>query len=148
MKPVILRSLVAVTVLAGGIGSATVWSEDAAHYAAAVRVTPLLKTTTTSSGKPLEYLKTDHPEAQALIVEIPPGTETGWHLHPVPAYAYILSGSVRVTVRDGDSRVFKAGEAFAEMKDQWHNGYNEGSEPVRILMFVTGQTGTAFTVRE
>lgn len=130
------------------LGAGVALAEQGAHYAAAVKLTPLLKTTTTSSGKPLEYLKTDHPEAQALIVEIPPGTETGWHLHPVPAYAYILSGSVRVAVRDGESHVFKAGDAFAEMKDQWHNGYNEGSEPVRILMFVTGETGTAFTVRE
>ena len=60
MKTGFVRRMGALALLALGAGVAL--AEQGAHYAAAVKLTPLLKTTTTSSGKPLEYLKTDHPE--------------------------------------------------------------------------------------
>ena len=42
----------------------------------------------------IRYPQVDDPEVQSLIVEIPAGGETGWHTHPVPAYAYILAGTI------------------------------------------------------
>lgn len=29
---------------------------------------------------------------------------------------------------------------------QWHNGYKRGAEPMKILMFVTGEVGRPFAV--
>lgn len=116
-------------------------------YKPAVKVEPILKTTTTTSGDPIRYPDFPDPEVQSLIVEIPPGGETGWHYHPVPAYAYILSGSIEVESEGGAKRVFKAGDSFAEMVDRKHDGRVVGSEPVRILMIVTGAKGKPFSVR-
>jgi len=117
----------------------------AGEYTKGVAVKPLLTTSTTASGQPIVYPKTDKPEVRMLLVEIPPGGETGWHQHPMPAYAYLLSGSVTVQTATGKTYTFHAGEAFAETVGVLHNGKNTGTEPARILMTVTSQKGTATT---
>ena len=117
----------------------------ATEYTQDVRVVPLLKTTTTSTGQAIEFPK--DVEVTALEVEIAPGKETGWHQHPVPGYAYILSGSVVIEVEGGETRRFDAGDAFVEVINTAHNGKNPGSEPVRILVFFSGEPGRPFTVR-
>lgn len=116
-------------------------------YHAAVQVTPLLRTTTTSVGDPIFYPQIDNPEVTAVLVEIPPGAETGWHEHPVPCYAYMMTGTVVVETEDGTTRSFSAGEAFAEMMNRLHNGRNPGPETVRLVMFITGEKDQPFTVR-
>ncbi len=126
--------------------STAVHGEEPA-YLPAVRATPILRTTTTSGGQPIVYPKTAQPEVSALLVEIPVGAETGWHRHPFPCYAYILSGELTVEVEGGKINHFKAGDAMAETVDLLHNGKNTGSEPVRLVMFVTGEKGQPFTVK-
>ena len=133
--------LIATTALLAFAGSAA--AEEA--YRPAVKVEPILKTTTTTSGDAIAYPDFTDPEVQSLIVEIPPGGETGWHLHPVPIYAYILSGSIEVESEGGAKRLFEAGESFAEMVNRKHDGRVVGDEPVRILMIVTGEKGKPFT---
>jgi hypothetical protein len=61
-------------------------SNEAEGYQKQVQVTPLLKTTVTSAGQPIAYPQIIDPEVTVLLVEIPPGTETGWHKHPFPCY--------------------------------------------------------------
>ena len=117
----------------------------AGEYAKAIVVTPLLKTSATASGQAIEYPKTASPEVRMLLVEIPPGTETGWHKHPMPCYAYILSGSVTVELENGTHYTFGPGQAFAETVNTLHNGKNTGTEPVRIVMTVTSEKGVPTT---
>lgn len=135
---IVLASLIAVA-----IGNA---ASDSAYHEA-IRVTTLTKITTTSSGDPIAYPQIDDPEVTALLVEIPPGAETGWHEHPVPCYAYIIAGTVTVEMKDGTTKDFSAGEAFAEMVNRLHNGRNLGPKTVRLVMFATGEKGASFTVR-
>ena len=116
-------------------------------YGKAIVVQSLLQTGTTASGQPIVYPKTDAPEVRMLLVEIPPGTETGWHRHPMPCYAYVLSGSVTVELENGKSYTFHAGEGFAETVGTLHNGKNTGTEPVKIVMTVTGEKCVPTTVR-
>jgi len=116
-------------------------------YTKQVVVTPILRATTTASGQPVAYPKTDSPQVTALLVEIPPGAETGWHLHPFPCYAYILSGELTVKIQGKKPRELRAGEALVEVVNTPHNGMNKGSEPVRLVLFVTGEAGKPFTVR-
>jgi quercetin dioxygenase-like cupin family protein len=116
-------------------------------YAKAIKATPILRTTTTSAGQPIVYPKTENPEVTALLVEIPPGAETGWHRHPFPCYGYILSGSLTVEIEGGKTGSYKAGDALAETVNLLHNGKNTGTEPVKLVMFVTGEKGQPFTVK-
>lgn len=117
------------------------------EYPQAVVVQSVLQTGTTASGQPIVYPKTDSPEVRILMVDIPPGTETGWHRHPMPCYAYVLSGSVTVELKNGTNYTFHAGEGFAETVGTLHNGKNTGKEPVKLVMTVTGAKGVPTTER-
>ena len=65
----------------------------------AVKVTPLIKTTSSWTGKPIAY-PDGQAEITAMVIEIAPGAETGWHAHPVPSFAMVLEGTLEVTLKD------------------------------------------------
>ena len=111
-----------------------------------VQVTPLLKTTTSWNGKPLSY-PTGTAEVTALLVEIAPGGETGWHKHPVPSFALMLEGTLEVALEDGSVKHLEAGEAVAEVVDTLHNGRNVGKVPVKLVVYYAGVSGQAVTVK-
>src|SRR5882757_466418 len=81
-------------------------------YKPVIKVTPLIRSSTTAAGQPIVYPVTDHPEVTAVRVEIPPGAETGWHKHPFPCYGYLLSGELSVELEGGKINHLKAGEAL------------------------------------
>jgi len=116
-------------------------------YTKQIKVTPILQTTVTASGQPIRYPRTNSPQVTAVQVVIPSGAETGWHIHPFPCYAYILSGTLTVEIHGKSPRVLHPGDALVETVNTLHNGTNKGSQPVRLVMFVTGEAGKPFTVR-
>lgn len=113
----------------------------------AVKVTPLIKTTSSWDGRPIVY-----PDGQAevtvLMVEIAPGGETGWHYHKVPSFGIVLEGTLEVTLKDGRVKRLKACEGLAEVVDTLHNGRNVGNDPVKIVVFYTGAAGLGLTVKD
>ncbi len=135
-----LKSLVYSLVLLVLSCSITVAAQPG-EYTATVTVRKLLVTSTAGNGQPHRYLCTDKPEVTALTVEIPPGAETGWHLHQVPVYAYVLSGILTVELADGNQLTFKQGDAIVEVQNLGHNGRNSGTEPVKLVVFYTGEVG-------
>ncbi len=112
-----------------------------------VTATQIKKTTTASNGQKLQYLASEKPEVTVLIVEIPAGGETGWHLHPVPVYAYMLSGAITVETESGEKRDFREGEAIIEVMNTPHNGMNSGTVPAKLVVFYAGEQGSPNTVR-
>jgi quercetin dioxygenase-like cupin family protein len=111
---------------------------SAGEYAGPVQAKVILKTTTTGSGDPIAYLKTDQPEVTVMTVDIAPGAETGWHTHTVPVYAYVLSGTLTVNIEKHKSLEFKEGDVIIEVINTRHNGVNTGRVPVRLVVFYTG----------
>lgn len=116
-------------------------------YLTKIQATPILRASETVAGQPIRYPRVENPEVTVVRVTIPPGTETGWHRHPFPAYAYMLTGKLTLQMEGGRSRELKAGDALVESVNVWHNGVNAGPAPVEIIMFVTGAKGLPFTVR-
>jgi quercetin dioxygenase-like cupin family protein len=110
------------------------------------RSTVLLRTSTTWNGAPIHYSGAARPEVQALRVEIAPGGSTVWHKHPVNNFAYILEGDLRLELEDGTTRVFHAGDAFAEVVDTWHKGTNIGPGTLKILVFYAGAAGVPVAI--
>ena len=147
------RLLLAVLALAGGPGlqadTPVIQTPvpGAADYASAVKVTRLLKTQTDAAGRPIAYPTDGAAEITALLVEVAPGGRTVWHKHPLPCLGYMLEGELHVTLIDGRVNVFKAGEALAETVDLEHEGINPGPGPAKLVMFVIGTEGKAFTVK-
>ncbi len=111
---------------------------SAGEYAGGVQAKVILKAATTGNGAPVAYLKTDQPEITAMTVDIAPGAETGWHMHSVPVYAYVLSGSLTVNIEGNISRQFNEGDVIIEVMNTRHNGINMGSAPVKLIVFYTG----------
>ena len=102
-----------------------------------VKVTPLLKTTTSWNGAPIKYPQ-GQAEVTSLMVEIAPGGETNWHEHPVPSFGFLLEGTLEVSLADGRKKLLKAGEALAEVIATAHNGRNVGTTPLKLIVFYAG----------
>jgi quercetin dioxygenase-like cupin family protein len=110
---------------------------SALDNSASVKVTPLLKTSTSWDGKPLVYPQ-GQAEVTALIVEIAAGGQTGWHEHSVPSFAYVLEGTLEVTQGDGKTRLLHPGEILPEVVQTLHNGRALGDQPVKLFVLYTG----------
>ncbi|MFI9276141.1 cupin domain-containing protein [Kitasatospora sp. NPDC052896] len=66
-------------------------------------------------------------------ITIEPGTNTGWHYHPGPVQAVLLSGTLHRLLEDGTVEITRPGQFLVEQADQVHIGYNHGDGPVVIL---------------
>jgi len=120
---------------------------QAAEYSSGIVATVLKKTTLTSNGQKIVYPRTDRAEVTAMAIDIDPGTETGWHSHPIPVYAYMVSGTLDVELQDASHIVYKAGDVIIEVMNAMHNGMNRGTEKVRLIAFYTGEEGSPTVVK-
>ncbi len=112
-----------------------------ADYNAGVTAKVLKKTSVTGNGQKISYPLTENAEVTAMTVDLAPGAETGWHQHPVPVYAYVVSGTLSVELEDGQVFSFGTGEAVIEVVNTLHNGKNRGTEPVQLAVFYLGAEG-------
>lgn len=114
--------------------------------AAPVVVTPVAKTSVTSTNQPIVLPQGDV-EVAASIFEIAPGAKLPVHKHPFPRYGYMLAGTLKVTSAEtGESKVFKPGDFIVEMVDQWHWGANIGADRVKLLVIDQIVAGTQSTL--
>jgi 4-carboxymuconolactone decarboxylase len=112
-----------------------------------VTVTPLAKETASWDGNPIRY-PDGEAEMTALLVEVAPGGQTGWHCHPVPSFAYVLEGSLEVTLDDGRVKHLEAGDVLAEVVGRLHDGRNTGSVAAKLVVFYAGAAGMPLSLRD
>ena len=112
-----------------------------------VKVTAVMQGSTTIGGEKIEYPKTGTAEIASVMVEIPPGTESGRHMHPAPTYVYVLEGTLTVEFEDGSRQSFKAGSGFLEGMNTWHNAKNLGEMSSKILVVFAGEEGKPNMIR-
>ena len=126
-----------------------VWmsSAFALEQSSSVKSSTVLKANSSWDGKPVKYPK-GKAEVTGMVIEIAPGGETGWHLHPVPSFAMILEGELEVQLKNGVVKRLRAGDALAEVVNTVHNGRNLGSVPVKIVVFYIGTVGQRLSVKE
>lgn len=144
----LLRRAVPSTVVLAGLVTASfaapAWADDA--YDPAVTSTIVLQTSQWGEGTPITY-PTGTPKLTAMVVEIPPGANTGRHRHPVPLIAYVLEGAVTI---EGDGHppfTVQAGQAISEVST-WHRGRNTGTVPVKIFGVFIGDENTPTSIKE
>ena len=104
----------------------------------------LLKTTTSWNGAPIRYPQ-GVAELTSVKVRLEQGAQTPFHCHPVPTFAYMLSGVLEVQAVDGAHKRFKHGESLAEVIDTWHRGQAIDG-PVEIIVFYAGSRGIPTTI--
>jgi quercetin dioxygenase-like cupin family protein len=118
------------------------WGHAEEAYTKATQVNTILKTSVDTAGQQIVYPTNGTPEVTGMLVEIPVGAQTGWHIHQSPCVAYIMQGEITVEIETGVKNSFKAGDSFAEVRNLKHCGYNTGSVPVKIILFAIGTKGT------
>jgi quercetin dioxygenase-like cupin family protein len=72
-------------------------------------------------------------EIVQVVTEIPPGTESGWHVHPGEEVGYIVAGQVEMKVQERATVVFRAGDGFLIPPRTRHNARDLGPETGRML---------------
>jgi quercetin dioxygenase-like cupin family protein len=82
-----------------------------------------------------------------LVVNYPPGGGTPAHYHPGSSFVvgFVLSGSIRSQVNQGEARVFSAGESWTEPPGAYHPVSDNASatDPASLLaIFVVDTTDT------
>ena len=105
-------------------------------------LTPILAGGTTIFDQAIAY-PSGTPKITAAIITIPPGGQTGWHIHAVPLFAYILDGELTVDYGSKGTKVFPAGGGVLEAVNWPHNGMNKGEVPVRLIAVYMGAEGDA-----
>jgi len=106
---------------------------------------PVLKESTTADGDPLQ-LPGGTAEIISVIGTLDPGGRTARHQHPVPVYVYVLEGEIEVQTEGGEPRQYKQGDAFLESMNKWHQAFNKGQSPTKILVVFIGEQGKPTTV--
>ena len=119
----------------------------ALEESASIKASTILKTESSWDGKPIEY-PSGKAEITGMLVEIAPGGETGWHLHPVPSFGMVVEGELQIQLKTGEVKQLKSGEALAEVVNTLHNGRNVGSAPVKLIVFYAGAVGQKLSTKE
>lgn len=117
-----------------------VWGQVGAKF------TPVFQGKTTIIDQPIQFPRFRN-QVTAVLGEIAPGGEIGRHQHPVPAITYVLEGTVTVEIEGSAQRVFTAGQAYLEPVDAWHNAFNRGTTPVKVLAIFAGEVGKSIIAR-
>jgi len=120
------------------------WSAREADTRSAAKT--LLATGKTVVGQQIAYPAQTPAKVTAVVVEMQPGEETGWHAHDVPMFGYILEGEVTVNYGAHGTRVYRAGDAVMEAIDLAHDGRNTSDGVTRILAVFIGAEGVPNTV--
>jgi len=110
-----------------------------------VKTTSLIQTTKTEIGQDIRY-PSAHPQITMLLLEIGPGGQTGRHMHPVPSANYVLEGEVTIELEGHKQMTYRAGQAFVGAVQTWHNAFNRGTIPAKVLVVFVGQRGKPGTV--
>jgi len=121
-----------------GFVVATALAQSSSNEPTTTMLAPLTKTI---AGEPLAYPSTPEPVVSSAIETIPPGGVTSWMTHPVPAYLYVLEGTLTVELVDGSRQKFDAGQSFLQCRTTWHRGRNEGTTTMRFLAVFIGAKG-------
>jgi quercetin dioxygenase-like cupin family protein len=108
----------------------------------------VLKSTKTADGDPLQLPTAGQAEIVSVIGTLEPGGRTARHKHPVPVFVYLLEGDLEVQTEGGEPRQYKPGDAFLESVDRWHQAFNNGSSPTKLLVVFIGEEGKPTTQAE
>jgi quercetin dioxygenase-like cupin family protein len=73
-------------------------------------------------------------------ITIPAHKELTWHSHPMPSFAYVLSGEITVEDDDGNKKHFTAGEVMPETVHMAHRGF-VGDQPATFIVFYARTKG-------
>src|SRR6056297_483037 len=106
-----LLAVAALSILATGVNAQAL--AVVPDTAPAIHADTLLRSTQDITGQLLSY-PDGTPEITVERIVVDPGAETGWHLHTVPLFARIESGTLTVDYGSRGLRTYNAGDVMLE----------------------------------
>ena len=105
-------------------------------------VTPLLK-----------QMLADVPGREVMVItlDIPPGGSSAPHRHPGHhVFGYVLEGSYKLKLDQGDEKILTKGQTFYEAPGQLHavSANASQTEPAKVLAVIVAESGKQITVPE
>jgi quercetin dioxygenase-like cupin family protein len=84
----------------------------------------------------------------AVVVTYEPGAASPSHHHAGTVFAYVLEGTIRSALNDGEPRDYKAGETFTEQPGTHHavSANASSTEPAKLLAIFVAEDGSQLTV--
>ncbi|HEX7036595.1 MAG TPA: cupin domain-containing protein [Pseudomonadales bacterium] len=80
-------------------------------------------------------------EIVQVVTEIPPGVESGWHVHPGEEVGYVIAGRIEMRVQGRAAVVLAPGQGFLIPPHTPHNARDLGPETGRMLSTYIVETG-------
>jgi quercetin dioxygenase-like cupin family protein len=77
----------------------------------------------------------DKLEVRLVTATIQPGAVGKWHTYPNHPVVYVAEGTLTVEFRNGEPKVYNAGEGFVEPINTVLRGTNKGQTPVKLVIF-------------
>jgi quercetin dioxygenase-like cupin family protein len=105
-----------------------------------IEIRELLRTGTSWNGTAYGAYPGGVPEPVVARITIPAHKELTWHSHPMPSFAYVLSGEITVEDDKGNKKHFTAGEVMPETVHTAHRGF-VGDQPATFIVFYAGTKG-------
>ncbi len=79
--------------------------------------------------------KGDKLEARLVTATIEPGAVGKWHTYPNHPVVYVAEGTLTVEFREGEPKVYNAGDGFVEPVNTVLRGANKGEKPAKLVIF-------------
>lgn len=84
-------------------------------------------------------------EGVMVQVEFAPGAKEPRHTHPGDLFAYVLEGTITLTMEGKPTATVKQGETFVVPAGTVHSGENTGKAPVKLLITFVVEKGKPLT---
>jgi quercetin dioxygenase-like cupin family protein len=137
-------ALVGVAALAGVVGSVPLLSGRSGGEAASQKGPGAAATSRDElARREVQRSRSSIPGREIVQVEtlIPPGVESGWHVHPGEEVGYIVVGKVEMMVQGRATVVLNPGDGFLIPPRTPHNARDIGPETGRMLSTYIVETG-------
>jgi quercetin dioxygenase-like cupin family protein len=140
--PAQIRTLAFAASLTAIMGTAALVPASSQQPALATKVTPVMK-----------QALADVPGREVIVItlDIPPGASSPPHRHPGHhVFGYVLEGSYKIKVDQGQEIVLTKGQTFHEAPGQLHavSANASQTEPARVVAFMIVESGKPITVPE
>jgi quercetin dioxygenase-like cupin family protein len=136
------RTLMYAVSLAAILGTAALVPASSQQPAPATKVTTVMK-----------QALPEIPGREVIVItlDIPPGASSPPHRHPGHhVFGYVLEGSYKIKVDQGQETVLTKGQTFHEAPGQLHavSANASQTEPARVVAFMIVESGKPITVPE
>ena len=134
-------------ILGAALMSTSGWPMAAGADASGVKSDTLLRTSAAWDDVAYRAYPEGVPELTVLRITVPARAELGWHTHPMPTAAYIVSGEITLETKSGQKRHFTAGQVIPETVGSVHRGV-VGDRPAEFIVFYAGVKGMRLSTRD